>query len=99
MLTRVPGTVPLDVSTEFVQVADEAMEAKGRGLTWDHLANADNSRPWPRPFETLLQEAREANRAPYGLWLLSPMRVPLGRPAGIIADSEQVLLPRDSSSR
>ncbi|WP_431868917.1 BREX system serine/threonine kinase PglW [Nocardiopsis eucommiae] len=147
MLTRMPGTVPLDVSTEFVRVVDEVMEAKGRGLTWEHLAKADNSEPRPRPFETLLQEvfqrlgervrtasaespagsgvvvlyratplaryeagrsllgrliqeAREADRAPYGLWLLCPMRGPQtpatldGQPAGIIADSEQVLLPR-----
>jgi serine/threonine protein kinase len=49
---------------------------------------------------TLVQEAREANRSPYGLWLLCPMRGPQtpaaldGRPAGIIAESEQVLLPR-----
>ena len=147
VLTRMPGTVPFDVSSEFVRVVDEVMEAKGRGLTWDHLAKADNSRPRPRPFEVLLQEAfqrlgervraagaespdgqgvvvlyratplaryepgrallgrlvqeaREADRAPYGLWLLCPMRGPQspatldGRPVGIIADSEQVLLPR-----
>ena len=48
----------------------------------------------------LVQEAREADRVPYGLWLLCPMRGPQGpatldgRPAGIIADAEQVLLPR-----
>ncbi|GAB3727541.1 BREX system serine/threonine kinase PglW [Nocardiopsis nanhaiensis] len=151
MLTRVPGAVPFDVSTEFVRVVDEVMDAKGRGLTWDHLAKADNSQPRPRPFETLLQEvfqhlgdrirtasadsptgqgvvvlyratplarydagrallgrliqeAREANRAPYGLWILCPMRGPQapatldGHPAGIIADSEQVLLPRGFSA-
>lgn len=147
MLTRMPGTVPFDVSTEFVRVVDEVMAAKGRGLTWEHLAKADSSRPRPRPFEALLQEAfqrlgervraagadsptgqgvvvlyratplaryepgrallgrlvqeaREADRVPYGLWLLCPMRGPQGpatldgRPAGIIADAEQVLLPR-----
>ena len=44
-------------------------------------------------------EAREADRAPHGLWLLCPMRGPHhvatldGQPVGIIADSEQVLLP------
>lgn len=49
---------------------------------------------------TLVQEAREADRAPHGLWLLCPMRGPHhvatldGQPVGIIADSEQVLLPR-----
>ncbi|GAB2500634.1 BREX system serine/threonine kinase PglW [Nocardiopsis aegyptia] len=48
----------------------------------------------------LVQEAREADRAPYGLWLLCPMRGPQraatldGEPVGIISDSEQVLLPR-----
>ncbi|OOC54288.1 serine/threonine protein kinase [Nocardiopsis sinuspersici] len=49
---------------------------------------------------TLVQEAREAHTRPRGLWLLCPMRGPQspatldGHPAGIIADSEQVLLPR-----
>ena len=57
MLTRMPGTVPFDVSTEFVRVVDEVMAAKGRGATWDHLAKADNSRPRPRHFEAMLQEA------------------------------------------
>ncbi|WDZ88842.1 hypothetical protein [Nocardiopsis sp. HUAS JQ3] len=52
----------------------------------------------------LVEEAREADRAPYGLWLLCPMRGPQtsalldGRPAGIIADAEQVLLPRGFSA-
>ncbi|WP_017608542.1 BREX system serine/threonine kinase PglW [Nocardiopsis xinjiangensis] len=147
MLTRMPGTVPFDVSTEFVRVVDEVIVSKAQGLTWEILAQADNSQPRPRQFETflaevfqrlgervraagtdtptgsgvvvlygatplaryepgrallgrLIQEAREADRAPYGLWLLCPMRGPQtaatldGRPAGIIADAEQVLLPR-----
>ena len=147
MLTRMPGTVPFDVSSEFVRVMDQVMAAKGRGLTWDHLSKADNGRPHPRPFETLLreafrllgervraagadsptgqgvvvlhratplaryepgralfgeliEEAREADSVPYGLWLLCPMHNPQGpatldgRPAGVIADAEQVLLPR-----
>ena len=48
----------------------------------------------------LVQEAREAGTSPYGLWLLCPMRGPQGpaaldgHPAGIISDSEQVLLPK-----
>lgn len=52
----------------------------------------------------LVEEAREADRAPYGLWLLCPMRGPQtpalldGRPAGIITDAEQVLLPRGFSA-
>ncbi|MEV2278790.1 BREX system serine/threonine kinase PglW [Nocardiopsis sp. NPDC049922] len=53
---------------------------------------------------SLVQEAREANRSPYGLWLLCPMRGPQavaaldGRSAGIIGESEQVLLPRGFSA-
>ena len=147
MLTRMPGTVSFDVSSEFVRVVDEVMAAKGRGLTWDHLSKADSGRPHPRPFETLLreafwllgewvraagadsptdqgvvvlhratplaryepgrallgeliEEAREADSVPYGLWLLCPMHSPQGpatldgRPAGVIADAEQALLPR-----
>ncbi|MGW8526183.1 BREX system serine/threonine kinase PglW [Nocardiopsis sp. NPDC055824] len=48
----------------------------------------------------LAQEARESGTGPRGLWLLCPMRGPQspatldGHPAGIIADAEQVLLPR-----
>ncbi|WP_028648221.1 BREX system serine/threonine kinase PglW [Nocardiopsis sp. CNT312] len=53
---------------------------------------------------TLIQEAREADRSPYGLWLLCPMRGPQaaatldGRSAGITAESDQVLLPRGFSA-
>ncbi|MBE2997699.1 BREX system serine/threonine kinase PglW [Nocardiopsis sp. HNM0947] len=52
----------------------------------------------------LAEEARESGRSPHGLWLLCPMRGPQspalldGEPAGIIADAEQVLLPRGFSA-
>ncbi|MDA2806637.1 BREX system serine/threonine kinase PglW [Nocardiopsis suaedae] len=48
----------------------------------------------------LAGQARDANERPFGLWLLCPMRGPQApptldeSPAGIIADGEQLLLPR-----
>ncbi|MDA8370763.1 MAG: BREX system serine/threonine kinase PglW [Nocardiopsaceae bacterium] len=49
---------------------------------------------------TLAQEARDSGAAPYGLWVLCPMRSPQGpaaldgEPAETITEAEQVELPR-----
>ncbi|WP_223809238.1 hypothetical protein [Nocardiopsis listeri] len=89
---------PLDL--ERALRITQAIGSLGRlGVAPEQIRDRVRSRFPALPGE-LIAAAREADGVPYGLWLLFPMHSPQGpvtldgRPAGVIADAEQALLPR-----
>ena len=109
---RYPGFRPFETMLEvvFQRLGERVRRAGGdapdsQGVVLLHrvtpLARYDQGRSL---LGRLIEEAREADRAPHGLWLLCPMSGPQspaaldGRPVGIIGDAEQVLLPRGFST-